>query len=209
MENIYYINLDSRTDRRSSIEKQLSKYNISYNRFEAIQHVNGLMGCAMSHIEALRKCNSELEYNIILEDDFLILDDGNFKSFLQDFDSIKNNPDWDIIVLTPSGKTISGNETLEKSGFKRIINNQTATGYIIKKHMIPLIIDCFRESLEGFFKYPNDPNKYALDQYWKIIQPKYNFYYYSKIFAGQLVGYSDIENRHINYNKRFLDQIHF
>ena len=30
--------------------------------------------------------------------------------------------------------------------------------------------------------------------------------YYKDIYAGQLVGYSNIENKHINYNERFLRQ---
>ena len=38
----------------------------------------------------------------------------------------------------------------------------------------------------------NDPNKYSLDQCWKPIQKK-TISYITKIFGGQLPGYSDIE----------------
>ena len=52
-----------------------------------------------------------------------------------------------------------------------------------------------------------DTNKYALDQCWKPLQEKSNFIYFNKIYAGQLEGYSDIEQKNINYNQRFLNQI--
>lgn len=48
--------------------------------------------------------------------------------------------------------------------------------------------------------------KYAIDQYWKRLQDKYSFYYYKNIYDGQLVGFSTIKNKNINYNHRFLNQ---
>ena len=46
----------------------------------------------------------------------------------------------------------------------------------------------------------------AHDQYWKRLQTEYPFYYYSEIFAGQLVGWSNIEKRMVDYNDRFINQ---
>ena len=89
--------------------------------------------------------------------------------------------------------------------FCRIHNNQTATAYIIKKTFVPVLISNFKESVIGLVKGGN-PNTYAIDQWWKQLQNQYIFCYYKDIYAGQLVGYSSIENKHVNYNERFLRQ---
>jgi hypothetical protein len=34
----------------------------------------------------------------------------------------------------------------------------------------------------------------------------YPFYYYKDIFAGQLIGWSNIEKRYVDYNDRFIKQ---
>lgn len=206
MDEIYYINLESRPDRKEFLEKQMNEYNIKSNRINAVYNKTGSVGCGLSHIKTLQLClELDYDYITILEDDFYIINKDYFKDFLKTFEKIKDSKLWDIIVLTPRGNTIKGDPTLNKLGFMRIINNQTATGYIIKKNMIPILIDCLKEGLKGLMK-NGDPNIYANDQCWKKLQIDYNFYYYNNIFAGQLPGYSNIEKRHVNYNERFLQQ---
>ena len=58
--------------------------------------------------------------------------------------------------------------------------------------MLQILINNLKDGLELLYKGIH-PDIYALDQYWKKLQDKYNFYYYSDIFAGQLVDYSDIQ----------------
>jgi hypothetical protein len=48
----------------------------------------------------------------------------------------------------------------------------------------------------------------AIDINWKKLQFDYPFYYYSKIFAGQLPGWSSIENRFVDYNQQFINQMY-
>tara|TARA_Y100001938_G_C7925260_1_gene346563 strand:- start:365 stop:766 length:402 start_codon:yes stop_codon:yes gene_type:complete len=130
-----------------------------------------------------------------------MLNENHFLNFAKDFETIKNDKKWDIIVLTPRGDTQD-----EKIGkFKRINNNQTTTGYIIRTHMLQILIDNLKDGLELLYKGIH-PDICALDQYWKKLQDKYNFYYYSDIFAGQLVDYSDIQKINVNYNDRFIHQ---
>ena len=206
MEHAYYINLEHRTDRKEFLEKQLNMYDISFTRINAISNKNGLIGCALSHIKTLREIyNSDVSYGIVLEDDFFLLDHNHFRNFLNDFKIIQDSGSWDVIVLTPRGTTITGTEDMISKNFYRINNNQTTTGYIVKKNTIPVIIDSFKESVNGLIK-GLDPNEYALDQIWKKVQNKHNFYYYRDVFAGQLPGYSDIEKRPVDYNDRFINQ---
>jgi hypothetical protein len=203
----YYINLDERVDRMKHFENLKLTYDFFTNikRLSAIKNSNGAIGCGMSHIEALTKllecADDSDDYFMVCEDDLCILHDDNYNNFVKDFNTIKDKP-WDIIVITPSGDKMPG---LPYHNFYRIHNNQTATAYIIKKTFVPILISNFKESVIGLVKGGN-PNTYAIDQWWKRLQDQYTFGYYKNIYAGQLVGYSNIENKHVNYNERFIRQ---
>jgi len=200
----FYINLESRKDRLKHINNNIQKYDFfkGLKRFNAIKNVDGAIGCSMSHLKCLELCKKmNEEYYLIIEDDLCMLNENHFLNFAKDFETIKTDKNWDIIVLTPRGDT--QNEKIGK--FKRINNNQTTTGYIIRNHMLQILIDNIKDGLELLCK-DIHPDICALDQYWKRLQDKYNFYYYSNIFAGQLVDYSDIQRMNVNYNDRFIQQ---
>jgi len=206
MDHVYYINLEHRVDRKDNIESQMKIFDTSYTRVDAIYNKNGAIGCGLSHIKALKMAyESNKPYSIILEDDFFIFSYEAYSNFSKAFQKIKLSDSWDIIVMTPRGDTIDSSSNLVIDGFRKIRNNQTATGYIIKNAMIPILIDNLKTAVAGLIK-NLDPNIYAIDQYWKRLQETYKFYYYKDIFAGQLPGYSDIEKRQVDYNARFLDQ---
>lgn len=204
----FYINLDERVDRMKHFENLKVKYDFFKNikRLSAIKNSNGAIGCGVSHIEALTKLlGYDDDYFMVCEDDLCILNDNNYNKFVKDFDNIKDK-NWDIIVITPSGdKMLDLDLDLPNHNFYRIHNNQTTTAYIIKKTFIPILITSFKQSIIGLVKGGN-PNTYAIDQWWKQLQNQYTFCYYKDIYAGQLVGYSNIENKHINYNERFFRQ---
>jgi hypothetical protein len=119
-----------------------------------------------------------------------------------EFENIKDLDVWDVIVLTPRGNTVKDNTI---PNFKRIVNNQTTTGYIIKTRMLPILINILNESKQLQIKGVHKDIS-SIDQYWKQMQLHYSFYYYKNIFAGQLVGYSNIEKRYVDYNDRFIKQ---
>ena len=202
--NGFYINLKERTDRDEHFKLLKKKYKFFNNltRLEAIYHKNGHIGCALSHKSALEKCLwLPGFYFLICEDDLCILNHENFLEFTENVKKNLNQP-WDVIVLTPRGDCI--NESINNI-FYRINNNQTTTGYIIKKTSIPKLISCIDECIEGLSK-GKDTDFYAFDQYWKNIQHELRFYYFKKIFAGQIVGYSDIQKCVSDYNHRYLNQ---
>jgi len=206
--NGFYINMKHRDDRRKHIEELKETYSFFSNikRMNAISNKRGDIGCSLSHIKCLNNLLKENdEYYMLIEDDLLILDDNNFKEFTNTFDKIKNNDDWDLITLTPRGKTIKYNYI---DSFNKIVDNQTTTGYIVKHRFIEELIKYYKTGVEGLLKNQNT-NKYALDQCWKPLQEKSNFIYFNKIYAGQLEGYSDIEKKNVNYNQRFLNQTIF
>ena len=51
--NVLFINLDSRTDRRTHFESQFFKIGFHPQRFAAIQKARGAIGCSMSHIACM------------------------------------------------------------------------------------------------------------------------------------------------------------
>lgn len=206
-----YINLDKRTDRREHFEKNIiQKYPFFSNitRMSAIEHQNGNIGRIYSHIKALETLSSiQTPYVAILEDDFMIFneEEEHLHNFFQDFEKIKHSDKWKVIPLTPRGITVIEKNEMTQNGFKRIRANETTTGYIIKKEMIPILLDTLRDSV--YLQLNNtDISTSSMDQYWKPLQVKYHFYYYLKIFGGQLPGWSNIENRMIDYNDRFRKQ---
>jgi len=207
----YYINLNHRTDRKEHFEKLKKENNFFKNveRMSAIYSKTYGVGCTLSHIKCLTNFLKRSDkYYIIVEDDFCLLNKENFNNFIKHFDKIKNDDNWDIIVLTPRGITIEKNKI---SNFHRIINNQTTTGYIIKHDFIPKLLSVYKNAVVKLMKGYNGPlpNPYCTDQCWKPLQKNSNFLYYKDIYGGQLPSYSDIENKIVNYNKRFLKQIYY
>ena len=201
----YYINLEKRTDRDEHIKTRILNRPFFQNieRFNAIQHQKGAVGCTLSHIECLKKLLEKQEsYYMILEDDFFIFSEENFTNFIEEFEKIKDSNVWDIIILTPRGKTHTKNIC---DDFHRVVDNQTTTGYIIKHDFIQTLLPVFENSVK-YLESGGNPDLWALDSCWKPLQESTQFWYFKKIYAGQLTGYSDIEKRPVNYNQRFVIQ---
>jgi GR25 family glycosyltransferase involved in LPS biosynthesis len=206
----YYINLDTRPDRREHIDELKAKFPFfsHMERFQAIEHANGGIGCAMSHIKVLETLfSSEQPYVMVIEDDIFIHDETNFHKFISAFDKIKDSDAWDIIVLTPSGNRteVQPDANMNEVNFYRIRETQSATGYIIKRSFIPVLVNNWKEALHHLLQGEEYP-VYAIDQWWKQLQDKYGFYYNKDLFAGQLPGYSDIEHKHVDYSVYFVRQ---
>lgn len=199
----YYINLEYRTERKLNIESIQQKFPQLANikRFNAIKHHNGAIGCTLSHVNVLSKLDLlDEKYFLVLEDDFNIINEDAFRSFLNDFEKIKEN-NWDIIVLTPCYSTI-----IKKSGnnnFNRIKSTQTTTGYIIKKSFVNILKTNFEKS-NHLLETTKDVIQYACDMYWKKLQNDHIFLCYNSIFANQLPGISDVEHKYVDYTNYLL-----
>ena len=74
IDKIIYINLEHRLDRFIEINAELSNMGLEAERFNAISHSKGIVGCGYSHLEVLKLAKSRGYKNIlILEDDFVFL----------------------------------------------------------------------------------------------------------------------------------------
>ena len=173
----------------------MSKIGIYYpNRFSAIKHDNGLIGCGMSHLKVLKDArNRGLPYVTIFEDDILFL---NPKETLQKLNRIINsNIEWDVIIL--GGNNSQPYQTINEDCIK-VNNCQTTTAYIVKKKYYDTFIDNLTEGLQKLIE-TNNSSKYGLDIYWKKLQKKDNFLLITPVNVVQKESYSDIEHRNVYY----------
>ena len=199
LDQIYYINLEYRKDRKESIVNEIKMIDPELKkttRINAIKHEKGAVGCGKSHILALEDAEkNNYETIMILEDDFLffvkieILNEV-YKE-LVDFDK-----DYNLFLV---GKNLKRGKGVTKNLIE-VYKAQTTSGYIIKNKFIPELKKNFIEAVEGLEK-GKKINDYAIDIYWKKLQGEGKKIYTSKIKLGyQRSGYSDIEKRNVSYH---------
>ena len=209
--NIFVINLDHRKDRLDSVNNQLSKKNIKYTRFSAIipdmnqinnnnlwensyQGMNwkkskkwdcytrGALGCKMSHYYIVKNAKElNLDYVIILEDDFLFTDNADdiFKNSI--FENIDDN--WDFIFL---GGRLSG------KNIKKINNIVTKTESVITTIGYILNKKTYDSVLKNLVKY-----NYEIDSIFSNLSNKgyYNNYIIEPNLIYQTMEKSNITTR--------------
>ena len=206
LKNTFYINLTERTDRREHIEKQLKDIGIKDPlRINAFKMKHGCIGCTLSHIHCIELAKlRNYEYIFVIEDDAVFT---NPTVFLDNLTKFQDNPPnkWDVLLI--GGNVVRPYTKIEEH-YIQCFNTQTTTGYIINNHYYDTMIQNFKEGIKQLM---NDPvsvqnrNLYAVDMYWKRLQQKDNWYMIIPLTVTQNPGYSDIEDRVINYNHLMLD----
>ena len=193
IEHVIYINLDHRVDRRKQIETELSKYFSAekIERFPAIRHSHGGVGCTQSHIAVLEMAISRGWKNYLV-----VEDDAIFSNFDKSYSLLEKlvQKQYDVITLG----TVYANYTPDM----KLLSGQSGTAYIVQNHYYNTLLQNLQEGLNGFLitgKY----SMYALDQYWKRIQPRDNWYCVIPSLMIQRPGYSDIERAVINNGMYF------
>ena len=130
MENVFYINLEHRIDRKEFTENQLNALGWKYERFNAISHKNGLIGCCMSHINIIENAiKNKLDYCVILEDDVLFTDIENCNSHFKNILEME----FDVFLLAGNVHKSSKKQVVDSNeNIFKITNVQTTTAYIVK-----------------------------------------------------------------------------
>jgi len=189
----FYINLDSREDRREEFEEECKKMNLQVERFSAIKTFPGGIGCTESHLNVLKKARDlKLESVIIFEDDF------QFLISREEYDQILLNlpTNYDVVMLSYN---IKQSEPFNEM-FGKVLEVQTTSGYIVHSRSYEKIINRVEEGLRLFKLYSSDHHSYILDQYWKPLQPISNWYYSLKRVGKQRPGFSNIMKAYIDYD---------
>jgi len=196
--DIYYINLDHREDRRNHILHQLGKINYPKHkiiRVSAIKTDFGGLGCGRSHIKALEQfLQTDKDMCIILEDDFTFYQNTEhyFHQCIVRQEGLPEN--WDLVML--SSNTISESPFSDK--FKKCNDAQTASGYMIHKKFAPTLLENFKES-NSRLNSGHSYETYAIDQYWKKLQPHSKWFISHPKVGYQMESYSDISKFVVNH----------
>ena len=203
IKNIFYINLEHRTDRKEHVEKELLNIGLKEaQRFNAIKMENGAVGCSMSHLRILQDAQkNNLDHILIVEDDITFLDPELFKNQLNKFfETHKNN--WDVVLL--AGNNMPPYKIIDDTCIQ-VSRCQTTTGYIVNGHYIKTLLQNVKIGLTHLINKPTEHAKYAIDKYWFILQQLYKWYLIVPLTVVQREDYSDIEKRVTNFEKHMLD----
>lgn len=202
LKNTLYINLEHRKDRLTHVIKELDKIGIQGERFNAVKTKNGAIGCTMSHIKCLEIAKERnYETVFICEDDITFTNPEVLLDSLQKFYD-NNSLEWNVLLI--GGNNVPPYEKTSDYCI-RVSNCQTTTGYIVKNSYYDVLIQNFRESVQGLLKNPNNKQQYALDMYWKQLQRMHRWYMLFPFTVVQCESYSDIEERVVDYKGLMLD----
>lgn len=203
LENIFYINLEGRKDRKIHVESELNKMGWKkYTRFDAIKAKSGRVGCSLSHLKILQTAKDKnLPYVVILEDDIKFTNPELFKKQLQFF--FDKQIDFDVYLL--AGNLRGKLQQIDESILK-VSKSFTTTGYIVKRHYYDVMIKNISQGITYLLKNPNN-GYFAIDTHLMKIQETGNWYISHPRTVTQKPDYSDIEDRNVNYNNVMLDRI--
>jgi len=190
IDRIFYINLDKRTDRREEIENELKQVNL-YDRAERIEAIptpnQGILGCTMSHLKAIRTAK-ERDYNniLILEDDFqFTIEKEEFENQITRL--FENMPTFDVCMISYN---IQRSVETNHDFLRKVLEAQTASGYIINKCFYDKLINLYEWAIP-LLEQTKEHWNYANDQCWKRLQPEANWYALATRCGKQRAGYSD------------------
>ena len=195
IDKVIYINLDKRTDRRHEFETQAELYGISYERFSAIAHSFGIVGCTMSHRDVYRLAKKQGYRNILIfEDDFeFMVTPTEFETeIIQLFES---NIEFDVCMLAYN---LMASDTCQSPHLLRVFEAQTASAYIVNMHYYDILIQLY-DSVIPLLESTRQHWIYANDQAWKVLQGM-NCWYCTKTRIGkQRDGFSDNAQEFVSY----------
>ena len=210
IDQIYYINLKHRTDRKTHIINEIKKIdpNLEHTtRFEAIIYDKpfkktdirnkGSIGCSLSHIEIAKIARKNNYKNIlILEDDCKInVKIEEFNRLMEYF--FKNIKSFNFLLL---GASIGIKFITVDKELSYVVKADCTTGYILNNS----IYDDWIDTAEKQTKIMIDTGKRSdcvIDDVWDKYNKdgmRYTFNNNKRKLAIQIAGYSDIELKKIS-----------
>jgi len=206
LNNIFYINLDSRPDRKEHVEQELLQLCSSehFERFPAIKHNEGAVGCTLSHTRCLELAKErQYPYVFICEDDIQFLQPQLLQENLQKFWENPPPEGWDVLIL--GGNNFQPYEVVSDYAI-HVHFCATTTGYIVAQHYYDTLLENFKESAKRLEENPQQHYYYAIDVFWrKLQQPKDSrWYMIVPPTVSQRPNYSDIENQEVDYGHWML-----
>jgi hypothetical protein len=204
LKNTFVINLDSRTDRFDHVSSEFDKIGKGFERFSAIPHCDGAIGCTASHVKCLELAIERgYDYVAICEDDITFTKPEVFLKSLHRFESSPPKQ-WDMLLLGGVVYSDKGDSyEMITPFYARVYESQTTTGYIVPRHYMPVLLDNFKSGLTSFLQTGNRFT-YAIDSHWKQLQRRDLWFFLTPPTIIQYANWSNIENSHTNYGVGML-----
>jgi glycosyl transferase family 25 len=204
VQHVLYINLNHRTDRKEHVEKELDKVGWlgKTKRFPGVSLENGAVGCSMSHVKCLEMAKAEKwDHVVIVEDDIEFLDAPFFLDQCNRF--LCGNQSWDVLLL--AGNNMLPYLPWHDNSAIQVMNCQTTTGYIVKKHYYDVLIKNYKEGIQKLLRDPTSKIDNAIDKYWLSLQRQDKWFLIVPLTVVQRKDYSDVEKKTTNYRRYMLD----
>lgn len=208
MLKIYAINLDKRADRWDALRESSERQGLNpaaIQRLPAIEDAEfGALGCAKSHVAALSHflVHESAPYCLVLEDDFELV--RPWGEFVATFNRLaEERVDWDALLLMGTAVLAPPPRA---PGVARLLEAQSAAAYLLPRRYVPQVLACFAdcvphlEALRGLQPRSMVTMRHAIDQAWKALQRRDRWYVFSPSFGRQRPSFSDIEQRHVDYD---------
>lgn len=187
---VVYINLESRTDRKEQIEKELKLYfpEDKIIRLNAVKDEFGPLGCSQSHVKVIEMCiEKDWENCLVVEDDIMWND---FEAGYKKLQELSDNP-YDVIMLGATYVTMN-TET------SRLIKGKTTGSYLVSKKYYNTLLENLKEGCEKL-KISKEPSIHAIDVYFNSLQKKDNWYLIYTALCVQRPSYSNIDSDYRDY----------
>jgi len=203
---IYYINLDSREDRKTEFLEEMRRMQVPDEKVVRISAVNkpgqGDWGCSLSHLFTMEQfIDSNIDNCIVFEDDFVFTQDIETVNaeFREVFD---NSINYDVVMLSANEIDV---QPTEHTYLKKVNDAQTTSGYMVTKYFAPILMHNYRDGvklIEQSYKIGKSDalqGPFCVDQYWKRLQPQSNWYVFSPKLGVQHESHSDIQGGVVDY----------
>ena len=196
----FYINLSERTKKNEDTIEELKRFGIiKPNRFEAIKHEIGIVGCVQSHIKCIELAKErDYPFVCIFEDDVV------FRNIEKCRDMLNKYIDYDYDVLYIGCRVLNNKYEFITDELIRINKAYTFHAYIIKSHYYDTILKNFYDGMDLKVNAGKDADsklqskQYNNDVFCNSLQKNDKWYSFYPNFASQRGGYSDNFNKDIN-----------
>lgn len=173
------INLDKRQDRLERFDKQAKALGIDYERFQAIESSDPVLGCKLSHVAALMKCKGDSVF--IFEDDAVFVD--NFQEELKKSLAVLPD-DWDMVYL---GAHILQTQVVNDR-WRRSTECSSTHAYLVRASAIPRLVETAIA------------HKGHVDVAYSTLHKDLKAYIARPTLVSQEPGFSDIQKVEVNYD---------
>jgi len=208
MLKVYTINLEHRADRWREACANYAAHGLeprAVTRFPAVAEPQfGALGCAKSHVAVLADflCRTGDAYCLVLEDDFDFV--RPFGDCVQGFNRLaQQRAEWDVLLLMGT-QALAG--PADEGGLARVLEAQSAAAYLVSRRYAARLLACFgavvpqMEALSAPGLRPFAMSRLSIDQAWKPLQRQDRWYIFHPAIGHQRPSYSDIEQRHVDYD---------